>query len=74
MTNQSEVDGMLNKTRAVLMEILHDMQDTAELIQGSDKALILELINGVKQRTDIGQRIREEFEKNAEVFRRQFNV
>ena len=51
-----------------------DIQDIEELIKSSDKTLILDLIDKVNQRTDIGKKIKEEFIKNVTVFRRQFIV
>jgi len=51
-----------------------DVQDIEDLIKSSDNVLILDLINRVSQRTDIGKKVKEEFLKNVTVFRRQFNV
>ena len=51
-----------------------DVSDIQELIKSSDKYLILKLINEVSQRIDIGEKIRDEFIKNATKFRRDFDV
>jgi len=51
-----------------------DVQDIDELIKGSDRALISDLIIKITQRNDISKRVMEEFLKNASVFRGRFSV
>lgn len=51
-----------------------DKEDIKELIKKSNKIKINELINSVKQRQNMSQRVKEYFISNVEKFRRDFDV
>lgn len=51
-----------------------DINDIRELLQDSDRSLILKIIDNVKERKDIGEKLKRAFIKNVKLFRRDFDV